>query len=83
MADFLEDIKKIISQQFGIAQEEIEEDSRLDEDLSITDLDLEDLIGLIQEKYDIEIPAEKLHSFKKVSDIVSFLYENVSETGEF
>jgi len=77
MTDFLEDIKDIISNQFGIPVDDIEEDSLLDEDLSIADLDLEDLMGQIQEKYDIEIPQEKFISFKKVGDIVSYLYENI------
>jgi len=77
MADFFEDIRNIISYQFGIPPENIEEDSLLDEDLSITDLDLEDFFAQIQEKYSIKIPLEKIPTFKKISDIVSYLYENV------
>lgn len=76
MTDYFEDIKKLIANQFGIPQENIEEDSLLDEDLSITDLDLEDLIAQIQNKYEVEIPQEIVSSFKKISDIVSYLYEN-------
>ena len=76
MTDYFEDIKKLISNQFGIPEENIEEDSLLDEDLSITDLDLEDLISQIQNKYEVEIPQEIVSSFKKISDIVSYLYEN-------
>ena len=76
MTDYFEDIKKLISNQFGIPEENIEEDSLLDEDLSITDLDLEDLIAQIQNKYEVEIPQEIVSSFKKISDIVSYLYEN-------
>ncbi|OGD89102.1 hypothetical protein A3I53_00265 [Candidatus Curtissbacteria bacterium RIFCSPLOWO2_02_FULL_40_13b] len=79
MTDYLEDLKDLISKQFVIPQDDIEEESLLDEDLSITDLDLEDLIGKIQEKYDIEIPPEKFPSFKKVSDIALYLYENVEQ----
>jgi len=79
MTDFLEEIIKLISNQFEIPEENIEEDSLIDEDLSITDLDLEDLINQIQIKYDIEIPQSKITSFKKVADIVSFLYDNSPE----
>lgn len=82
MSDFLEDIKKIVASQFDIPEENIEEESRLDEDLNITELDLEDLLNQVQTKYDIVIPANKISSFRKVSDIVSFLYDNVSEAGE-
>ncbi|MBI2327009.1 acyl carrier protein [Candidatus Curtissbacteria bacterium] len=77
MVDYLEDIKKIISGQFGIEEEDIEEDSLLETDLAITDLDMEDLIASLEEKYEIQIPQAENQRFEKVSDIVSYLYDNV------
>lgn len=77
--DILEDIKDLISKQFHIPQEEIEEDSYLDQDLGIVDLELEDLVSNIQNKYDIQIPQENLESFKKVSDIVFYVYESIDK----
>ena len=74
--DYFDQLKKLISEQFSIPEDDIEEDSLLDEDLSITDLDLEDLIAQIQKKFDIVLPADKIPSFKKVSDIVAFLYDH-------
>jgi len=82
MGDIFEDIRKLISRDFGIAEEDIEEDSLLDEDLSVTDLDLEDLLTKIQEKYEVEIPQAKISSFKKVSDIVNYLYEHTETVGQ-
>lgn len=79
MTDFQEEIKKILSAQFDIPAEEIEEESSLEEDLGLSELDLEDLVTTIMEKYDIEIPAEKISTFKKVSDLVSYLYDNAGE----
>ncbi len=76
MVDYLEEIKKIIENQFGIPVDQIEDDSLLDQDLSITDLDLEDLIENIQNRYQIQIPETKVSSFKTVADIASFLTEN-------
>ena len=74
--DYFDQLRKLISGQFSIPEDTIEEDSLLDEDISITDLDLEDLIAQIQKKFDILIPAEEIPSFKKVSDIVAFLYNH-------
>ena len=74
--DYFEELRKLISEQFSIPGDSIEEDSLLDEDLSITDLDLEDLIAQIQKKFDILVSADKIPSFKKVSDIVAFLYNH-------
>ncbi len=78
--EILEDIKKIISKDYAIPPEHIEEDSNLDEDLNITDLEIEDLVEKIEDKYDIQIPQEKIPSFVKVSDIVNYIYENVDTT---
>ncbi|MEK7581327.1 MAG: phosphopantetheine-binding protein [Patescibacteria group bacterium] len=75
--EILDDIKKIIENQFGVESENIEEDMELDQDLNITDLEIEDLITALEEKYDIKIPEEKIPSFIKVSDLVTYLYENI------
>ena len=77
MTDFLEDIKELIVKQFAIPAQNIDEDSHLEKDLGITDLEMEDFITTIENKYEIKIPQDKIPPFKKVSDIVSFLYENV------
>jgi len=76
MTDYLEDIKEIISKQFGIEEEDIEEDSLLESDLAITDLDMEDFVSSLETKYEIQIPPESVANFKKVSDIVTYLYDN-------
>ena len=73
MVDYLEDLKNLIVKQFGIDPENIEEDSSLEADLNITELDLEDLIETI--------PPEKVSTFKKVSDIVNYLFENIDNAG--
>lgn len=80
MNDYFEDIKKTLEKQFGLDPEDIEEDSSLESDLNISDLDMEDLIPLIGEKYQVEIPEEDYSQFKKVADIVNYLYENVEPT---
>ena len=75
--EILEDIKNIIEQEFGIDKENIEEDMELDQDLNITDLEIDDLISKIEEKYDLKIPQNKIPSFFKVSDLIAYLYENI------
>lgn len=79
MVDYLEDVKKIITKQFGIEEAEIEEDSFLEGDLNITDLDMEDLIAQIEDKYQIEIPQKAWAGFKQVADIANYLYENADQ----
>ncbi len=74
--DYLEDLKKIIAKQYGIEEEMIEEDSLLDEDLNVSELDMEDLVAILEEKYEIKIPQEAYSKFIKVADIANYLYEN-------
>lgn len=80
MVDYLEDIKKLISRQYDIDEDTIEEDSFLEADLNITDLDLEDLVTQIEEKYQITIPPKTTTNFNQVADVVNYLYENVDQT---
>ena len=74
--EILEDIKKIITKQFGILEEDIEENSYFDQDLNVTELEMEDLVAQVEEKYNVKILPETIPSFKKVSDLVDYLYEN-------
>jgi len=79
MVDYFEDLKKIISIQYGIDEETIEEDSKLESDINISELDMEDLITILEQKYQITIPESDYSNFKQVSDIATYLYENVDQ----
>ncbi len=74
--EILEDLKKIINKQFGISEEDIEENSYFDQDLNIAELEMDDLVSQLETKYNVKIPAETLPSFKKISDLADYLYEN-------
>jgi len=74
--EILEDLKKIIHKQFDIPEEDIEENSYFDQDLNISELEIEDLISQVEEKYNIKIPQEVIPPFEKISDLVDYLYEN-------
>ena len=78
MIDYLEEIKKIIAKQFEIEEDIIDEESFLESDLNITELDLEDLIAQLEDKYEIEIPPDDYIKFKTVADIANYLYEHAA-----
>lgn len=79
MVDYLEEVKTLIAKQFDLEADSISEDSSLEKDLNITDLDLEDLITGIEEKYQIKIPPQEYCRFKQVGDIANYLYENIDK----
>lgn len=80
MIEYFEDIKKIISKLFDIEADSIEEESYLSSDLNISELDLEDLIASIEDKYQLNIPQEEYLKFHQVADIVTYLYENIDQS---
>ncbi|MBE6783190.1 MAG: acyl carrier protein [Ruminococcaceae bacterium] len=71
----LEKIKKIISEQFAISEDEISEDTVLMEDLDADSLDLIDLAMSLEDCFEVEVPDEELENFKTVGDIVKFVEE--------
>ena len=79
MIDYLEEVKKSISQQFNLDIDAIEEESFFSTDLNISELDLEDTIAEIEDKFQIEIPQEVYSKFNQVSDLVNYLYENADQ----
>ncbi len=79
MVDYTEEIKKLIEKQFGLEEDSVEEDSHLEADLNITELDLEDLVSVLENKYELSIPQEEYSKFKQVSDIATYLYEHVDQ----
>lgn len=79
LIDYFEDVRKIIAKQFALEEEDIEEESLLEEDLNISELDLEDVVAILEQKYEIEIPQSAYSKFLKVVDIANFLYENADQ----
>lgn len=79
MVDYQEDVKKIIEKQFGLEEDSVEDESNLETQLNINELDLEDLIAVLEEKYDITISPDDYMQFKTVADIATYLYEHADQ----
>lgn len=74
--EIFENLKKMISEQFGVEEELIKKDSSLMDDLAADSLDIVEFIMNIEEKYEIKIPDEDVESFNKVDDIVKYIKDN-------
>ncbi|MBP3329629.1 MAG: acyl carrier protein [Clostridia bacterium] len=71
----LEKIKKIISEQFALSEDDITEDTVIMEDLDADSLDLIDLAMSLEDCFEVEVPDEELENFKTVGDIVKYIEE--------
>ncbi len=60
--------------------EEINLETRLEEDLEADSLDLVELAMALEEELSLEIPDEELEGIRTVGDAVDFIAERVSAT---
>lgn len=70
-------VKTLISEQLGIETDGITEASYIQEDLGADSLDIVDLIMVIEDEFDIEIPEDQVENIKTVGDIVKFIEDTM------
>ncbi len=68
-----EELKKIIAEIKDIPEEDIKLESKFAEDLEADSLDIVEMLMLLEEKFDIQIPEEESEKMKKVGDVVKFI----------
>lgn len=69
----LDTVKKLISEQLGINENDITPDSHLTDDLGADSLDLVELLMAFSDEYDIEISDEEADEIETVGDILEIL----------
>ena len=71
----LEKLKTLLVEELNVDEKAITLDAELANDLGINSLELADLILLCEEKFDLVIDDEDLHTFITVGDVVNYLNE--------
>ena len=66
-----EQLKDMIVDTLGCAEEKVTMEARLSDDLGSDSLDAVDLIMNIEEDYGVKIPDEELGNMVKVSDVLA------------
>lgn len=74
-----EAVKKIIVEVKDISGDEIQMDSRFEEDLEADSLDVVEMIMLIEEEYEFEIPEDIAEKLKTVKDVVDYIEKHLAE----
>ncbi len=77
MAEVLDRIVKVVSEELAISEDEITEDASFIDDLGADSLDVVELIMALEEEFDIEIPDEDAEEIATVSDAVEYIEENL------
>ena len=68
-----ETLKNILMEELQVKEDVITLDAELASDLGINSIELADLVMLCEEKFDLTIDDEDLHSFITVGDVVEYL----------
>ena len=74
-----EKIYRVVSKYLGVAENEINNESHLKDDLNSDPLSLADLVISLEDEFKISIPPEDSHKFVKVGDIVDYVSESIGE----
>jgi len=75
MDDYLKKVIKIIINKTGVDTEDINENSYFEDDLNIGEIELIDIIGALEEKYEIEFEEGEKENLKSVMDLVEIVIE--------
>ncbi|MBO5050699.1 MAG: acyl carrier protein [Clostridia bacterium] len=73
-----EKLKALLIEELHVDEENIKPESELANDLGINSLELADLILLCEEKFDVTIDDDDLHTFITIQDVVNYLNEKAS-----
>lgn len=71
-----EAIRKAISEQLNVPEENITPETRFVEDLKADSLDLVELVMDLEDRYGVEIPDEQLAEVKTVGQIIEIIENN-------
>jgi acyl carrier protein len=74
-----EKVRDIIVDQLDAAEEDVTAEASIIDDLGADSLDVVDLIGSVEDEFDVEIPDEEVEKIKTVGDIVSYIESASSE----
>ena len=76
MSSIDERVKKIVVEQLGVKEEEVNTGSAFVEDLGADSLDTVELVMALEEEFDIEIPDEDAEKITTVQQAIDYVTNN-------
>ena len=71
-------VKEIIVEQLSVSEEEVVAEASFVDDLGADSLDLVELIMVMEEKFDQEIPDEEAEKLQTVQDAINYIKSHSS-----
>ena len=79
MSDVEEKIKKMISEQLDVPEEEVVPAAAFEDDLGADSLDQVELIMAMEEEFDVSIPDEDAENIATVQDAIDYIVKAIGE----
>ena len=73
MSGVEERIKKLICEQLGVKEDEVNADASFVEDLGADSLDTVELVMALEEEFETEIPYEEAEKITTVKDAINYV----------
>lgn len=71
------EVIKIIAEHLGLNPEDVDRNSSLREELELSPIQLNDLLGALSVKFDIMFNPSDIESLQKVEDLISLVEDNL------
>jgi acyl carrier protein len=76
MSNIQERVIKMVAEQLGVKEDEVQVTSSFVEDLGADSLDTVELIMALEEEFDAEIPDEEAEKIATVQDAIAYITAN-------
>lgn len=74
-------VKKIVSEQMGVKEDEIAPETSFVNDLNADSLDTVELVMEFEEEFEINIPDEEAEKIQTVGMAIDFIHEHFEKNG--
>ncbi|MFQ3322451.1 MAG: acyl carrier protein [Pseudomonadales bacterium] len=78
MSSIVDRVKKIVAEQLGVKEEDIQDTASFVEDLGADSLDTVELVMALEEEFETEIPDEDAEAITTVQLAVDYINKNLS-----
>jgi len=79
MSSVEERVKKLICEQLGVKEEEVQEEASFVDDLGADSLDTVELVMALEEEFETEIPDEEAESITTVKEAIDYILAHPNE----
>ena len=77
MSSIEERVKKIVAEQLGVKEDDVQESASFVEDLGADSLDTVELVMALEEEFETEIPDEEAEKITTVQQAIAYIEANL------